>query len=141
MTAAYLAAGGSPVETDDVSGFFAGKPPGRFNPDAAPGGAVVGVIAAVRSEASPRAASRPFEDPPTRISIAVGVDGVVFRDGGCVACFARTSAGLEPGEPPVAIQALAALAWQRIILGLAPSLGAVRLDGEPLGIARCEAHR
>ncbi|MBS1152264.1 MAG: hypothetical protein H6Q89_3962 [Myxococcaceae bacterium] len=130
VTAAYLAAGGSPVHTRTTAGFFAGSSLEDFNPDAVPSAAPAGLVARV-----------PFEFPADqRLAVAVGGDGVVFRADGCFGCFVRTVRALSQKPPPVALEALGALAWQRIVLGLADTLGALRLQGLPLSVLRCEDH-
>ncbi len=132
-TAAYLAAGGSPVEFEGTSGFFAGASIAAFNPDAAVSdqNLAPGLIAVLHAGI------------PTWVAraVAVGKGAVVYRDGGCPDCFASTAAALELGVPGVGVQALAALAWQRIVLGLADRLGALALTGEAPAMVRCEAHR
>jgi hypothetical protein len=72
----------------------------------------------------------------TNGSIVVGKSALVFLNGGCSDCFARTASSLDPSEPDVATQALAALAWQRIALGLAEPLGSVGVE-----LLHCESHR
>ena len=91
VTAAYLAAGGTPVQTDLRDGFFAGKAPGEFNPDATPRTALQGLIAP--------AGTRFGSDR----SIAVGADGLVYRSGGCADCFTLSAAALKIAEPSVAL--------------------------------------
>ena len=171
ITAAYLAAGGTPIHTrsttttvhpessrgtaggDAVSaappldgsghererdpfiiprktGFFAAAALSDFNPDAVPTAPPAGLVARV-----------PFEFPADQpLAVAVGGDGVVFRATGCAHCFARTVKSLSLEAPTVELEALGALAWQRIVLGLADTLGALRPMGPPLTVLRCEAH-
>ncbi len=130
VAAAYLAAGGTPIHTRTTSGFFAGVSLPDFNPDAVPAGPPAGLVARV-----------PFElSADQRLCVAVGGDGVVYRADGCADCFARTVKSLSLQTPSVALEALGALAWQRIVLGLCDTLGALRLEGPPLQILRCEAH-
>lgn len=129
--AAYLAAGGTPVHTRTTSGFFAGAALPDFNPDAVPRSPPAGIVARV-----------PFEFPATGLlAVAVGGDGVAFRAGGCADCFARTAKALSHEPPTLALEALGALAWQRIVLGLADALGVLGLDPVgPRSVLRCEAH-
>ncbi len=130
ITAAYLAAGGTPIHTRTTAGFFAGAALADFNPDAVPSAAPAGLVARVPCEFP--------EDQP--LAVAVGSNGVVFRAGGCARCFARTVRSLSLESPSVALQALGAVAWQRIVLGLADTLGALALDGPPISVLRCEEH-
>jgi hypothetical protein len=131
VTAAYLAAGGTPVDTELLDGFFDARPSGQLNPDAAPQTPSVGLVARI-----------PFDFPASvERAVAVGRSAVVFRNRGCAQCFSQTVASLESGAPSVALEALAALAWQRLVLGLAEPLGALRLDEAPLTLVRCEVHR
>lgn|GEM_PF-3205953 len=128
--AAYLAAGGTPVHTGSTSGFFAGAALADFNPDAVPSAAPAGVVARV-----------PFEFPGDQpLQVAVGGDGVVYRAGGCAGCFLRTVKSLSMEAPSVELEAMGALAWQRIVLGLAALLGGARVDGTKLSVLRCEEH-
>lgn len=133
IAAAYLAAGGTPIQTRTLVievGFVAGKTVAEFNVDAVPQTFPAGLVARV-----------PFEFPADqRLAVAVGGDGVVFRADGCAACFALTVKSLSLEAPSVALQALGALAWQRIVLGLAATLGAARLNGGSMSVLRCEAH-
>ncbi len=130
VAAAYLAAGGTPIHTRTTSGFFAGVALPDFNPDAVPTAPPGGLVARA-----------PFEFPAdSLLCVAVGGDGVVFRAGGCADCFKRTVGALSHEAPSVALEALGALAWQRIVLGLADTLGALRLQGAPASVLRCEAH-
>ena len=128
------------METDSTDGFFAGKAVAEFNPDAG----VAGGTGAQPLIPSGRGvlARVPFDFPPRfERAVAVGSDAVVFRNGGCADCFELNAKALELRPPSVALQALAALAWQRIVLGHADALGAVRLSGEPSPLLRCGAHR
>jgi hypothetical protein len=130
LAAAYLAAGGTPIHTRTTWGFFAGASLPDFNPDAVPAAPPAGLVARV-----------PFEFPPDqRLAVAVGGNGVAYRADGCADCFARTVKSLSFDTPSVALEALGALAWQRIVLGLADTLGALSLEGAPISVLRCEAH-
>ena len=121
VAAAYLAAGGSPVHSATI-GFNAGA---GFNPDAVPVAPPAGVIARC---------VHPFPEEE-RLAVAIGGDGIAFRAGGCHACFVRTVQGLSGAAPSLRLQALGALAWQRIVLGLADALGAF-----PGSVLRCPEH-
>lgn len=123
--AAYLAAGGTPVHSAASGGFFARAPLGEFNPDAVPTTPPAGLVA------------RAVHDFPAdeRLAVAIGGDGLAFKAGGCHDCFLRTAKALSKDDPSLKLQALGALAWQRIALGLADTLGAA-----PGTVLRCEAH-
>ena len=138
VAAAYLVAGGSPLRLGPevvLDGFLEGVSLGDFNPDVAgPGEPWLtlswGVVAA---------------DTPA--AVAVG-EGVSFHGpDGCRACFARTSALLGQGRlapvDVVGLGSLVALVVQRLILGRAETLGALRLvDQIPRSVelSRCPRH-
>lgn len=112
VAAAYLAAGGTPVELPQgpsPSGFFAGAPLASFNPDAAPGPPAYATLHAA-------GAAEALDAP----AVVVGGDGVVFaREGACPACLERAAQALAPAVAPadeVLLGALAALALQRLVL-------------------------
>lgn len=116
MAAAYLAAGGSPVHAAAFAFGAAAEPPAR-----APAGLVARSVHAFPED--------------ERLAVAIGGDGIAYRAGGCHACFVRTAQALSRGDPSVRQQALGALAWQRIVLGLADALGA-----SPGSVHRCAEH-
>ncbi len=141
---AYLASGGTPVSVADrpaardevgflLSADDVGKPVGPavrsalddMNPDAMARPAAFGCIGEV-----PAAFSGPAP------WVALGWDGesgvVVYRgEDGCSDCFVRAASELTNGShmpQSVMLGALAALAYQRLVLGLSASLGALRLE-------------
>ncbi len=157
MAAAYLAAGGTGLTGSDAplapgaEGFLAsaedvGAPGARvlervlpdLNPDVA------------RARGGGRIAELPSAWGGEGPWVALGGDGmraaVVFRSkGGCVWCFGETVRTL--GAPPtgvlgLALGALGALVYQRLLLGLEPALGGRWLKGpgqlEDLALHRCK---
>ncbi len=116
VAAAYLAAGGSPVHAASLGFGMAVE-----TPEVPPAGLVARSV-----HAFPEA---------ERLAVAIGGDGIAYRAGGCHACFVRTAQALGKGDPSVRQQALGALAWQRIVLGLADALGA-----SPGSVLRCAEH-
>jgi hypothetical protein len=158
--AAYLAAGGTPVVASDT----------QLGP-AAPGFLVSAdevalpaaeVLARVLPEVNPDAVEPKgggrIAELPTAWNgeapwVALGGDGtrgaVVFRGSqGCVWCFGETVRTL--GTPPsgvlgVALGALGALVFQRLLLGLGPELGARAIEAPgkvtELEVRRCSRCR
>lgn len=116
VAAAYLAAGGSPVHATSLA--FGATVEAPTTP---PAGLVARSVHAFPED--------------ERLAVAIGGDGIAFRAGGCHACFVRTAQGLSKADPSVRQQALGALAWQRIVLGLADALGA-----SPGSVLRCAEH-
>lgn len=136
VAAAYLAAGGTPVRLAPgvaLDGFLAGTPLEAFNPDAVSAAATWATLSAVTS---PRAVAR--------VELVIGGAGLAWRsESSCPDCFAATVAQLAPGEAsPELAGTLAALALQRLALGLGPDSQLLwfgsRLHAERL--TGCAAH-
>ncbi|RKH10017.1 ThiF family adenylyltransferase [Corallococcus sp. CA053C] len=159
---AYLAGGGTPVT--GVGSLTMGPwSPGFLASAHDVGRPVVEVLAQVVPEVNPDAAGTPggglLAELPAAWSgeapwVALGGDGargaVVFRGAdGCVWCFGETVRHL--GTPPdgalgVALGSLGALVFQRLRLGMGPSLGGRWLSApgalaelEPRRCSRCAA--
>ncbi|RKG76934.1 HesA/MoeB/ThiF family protein [Corallococcus terminator] len=159
---AYLAGGGTPVT--GVGGLTMGPwSPGFLASAHDVGRPVDAMLAQVVPEVNPDAAGTPggglLAELPAAWSgeapwVALGGDGargaVVFRGAdGCVWCFGETVRHL--GTPPdgalgVALGALGALVFQRLRLGMGPSLGGRWLSApgavaalEPRQCSRCKA--
>ncbi|CAM3512889.1 ThiF family adenylyltransferase [Corallococcus sp. ZKHCc1 1396] len=153
---AYLAAGGTPVT--GVGGLTMGPwSPGFLASARDVGRPVADVLAQVVPEVNPDAVGTPggglLAELPAAWSgeapwVALGGDGlrgaVVFRSAdGCVWCFGETVRHL--GTPPdgplgVALGALGALVFQRLRLGMGPSLGG-RWLGAPGAVEELEPRR
>ncbi len=139
VAAAYLAAGGTPVQLAPglaPGGFLTGSSLAAFNPDAGPGDAPPFV--ALGSQL-------PLPAAPAQV---VARGGVAFAgEGACRACLARAVA--LPADPPAAVDAvalgsLAALTVQRLALGWSAGLGLVTLAGgvpREQEVPRCDVHR
>ncbi|MDY7227949.1 ThiF family adenylyltransferase [Hyalangium rubrum] len=142
--AAYLAAGGTPVEATDAQ--LGPAAPGFLVSAEEVGQSAAQVLARVLPEVnpdavSPRAGGRLAQLPAAWKGeapwVALGGDhvrgAVVFRGSqGCVWCFGETVRTL--GAPPtgilgVALGTLGALVFQRLQLGMGPELGARWLEG------------
>lgn len=140
VAVAYLAAGGTPVDCRDgapLDGFLAGAALEAFNPDAASAAPVFAVLAAAGVT------------PSSPLAVVVGGDGlVVAGPGACADCLAASAATLATAVTPadaVLLGSLAALALQRLALGLDPAapIRLIRLSGVTPAAAlapRCPAH-
>jgi molybdopterin-synthase adenylyltransferase len=73
---------------------------------------------------------------------------VVYRtENGCAACFVQTASVLSNGPSDassVLLGALAALAFQRMVLGISTDVGGIRMEEDgtlsPIALKKCEQH-
>ncbi|MHB8873387.1 MAG: ThiF family adenylyltransferase [Myxococcaceae bacterium] len=159
--AAYLAAGGTPLSArerpvaPEEAGFLlaaadSGRPLGAMlhaslldsNPDALAKPPAYGTVGELPASFSGQA---PW--------LALGWSGrrgaLVYRsEQGCAGCFEATAQGLSngpSGASSVLLGALGALAYQRLVLGLAEGLAAFWLEEEgglsPMELTRCSLHQ
>lgn len=140
VAAVYLVAGGTPVDGAlDVADldFLGDDTLASLGPVEVPAAAEpFGILA---SEAG--------RFLPAQAGVYVGPAGLAFRSRlGCFHCFERLVAALEQSAPTpaaVLLGSAAALAVQRLVLDLAPTLGALALEGthlDPVPLPPCE-HR
>jgi len=157
VAAAYLAAGGTPVsfpdrtvQADEVGFLLGAGDVGRPL-----GEALAPVLGAVASDASGTAPRGRVTELPATFDgpapwVALGFrerrGAVLFRsEAGCAECFRLSSAGLssgaEPGAAAVMMGAVAALVYQRLVLGFLPALGGLWVDEDgsmpPFEVTRC----
>ncbi|MFZ5468381.1 MAG: ThiF family adenylyltransferase [Myxococcota bacterium] len=161
VAAAYLAGGGTPLETRERP--VSGEEVGFLLGAADVGKSLRSTTSAALLDANPDARAEVGErgvvgELPASFSgpapwVALGWSkkngAVVYRSkNGCQACFEATAGGLTNGPSSarsVMLGALGALAFQRLVLGLSEDLGGVWLDESgaltPMTLTRCEAHR
>jgi hypothetical protein len=138
VAAAYLAAGGSPLQLAPgvaLDGFLHGTTLADFNPDGGP------------AEGPPWLAlgdGLPLPEAPAQVCVQGGV--AFAGPGACRACFARAVSrlGTAPALDDVTLGSLAALTVQRLVLGWSHGVGlATMVEGFPRveEVLGCEHHR